>query len=499
MERPHLQGGDWLEQQDAESGCTYFFNSKTGESRWKLSGTGLHGATMLDDEWTLVADDAAVGPFYYNTRTKESSWEAPAHIAAIANASGASSKRDSVSCSRASAPSAPAADPTMWIEHKDSAGTLFYYNASTHTRRSTLPQPAEGCVWGRYLDDASGAVYFFDPVSGGSMWLDDLKRILRAAAERGTKGSTMAEPPVAVAAVAVAASPAAKPSAATKEPAIEVAQKELALEPTKTPTAAAGDNEPTKLPAKPRAAAPMSRLARMKALRAKKQALGIDPDAARKKKLAEELDTLRAVRDTIRSVVHDPEAGDDGDADAPRTVGGGDGAVAQERFARDVISWNPRADMDMPAFSECVASVEAQHRAWLEHVLRVADACGVVDASATQFAAALNELSAELMPAVNPRLLRKGAAATEVSIIAPCLASFAHFLASQAAGSIEASRSIGSALEGECFKTTVTFHANPSHNLTRSPSHVSFISPSTRRLLPRSKRRSAGRQRRSLH
>ena len=443
-------GPSWTEQLDAESGCTYFFNSKTGESRWKLSGTGLHGATVLDDEWTLVTDDAAVGPFYYNTRTKESSWEAPPHITAIADAGGASPKRSSVPSSGASAPSAPTADPTMWIEHTDSAGALYYYNASTHARRSTAPQPAEGCVWGRYLDVASGAVYFFDPVSGGSMWLDDLKRILRVAAERGTKGSTVAEPPTVAAAVAVAASPAAapdaKPSVATKEPAPGMAQQELVSEPTKTPTAAAGDNEPSKLPAsKPRTAAPMSRLARMKALRAKKQALGIDPDAVRKKKLAEELDALRAVRDTIRSVVHDPEASG-GDADAPQKVGG-DAAVAQQRFARDVISWNPRADMDMPAFSECVASVEAQHRAWLQHVLRVADACGVVDASATQFAAALNELSAELMPAANPRALRKGVAATEMSAIAPCLAAFAEFLASQAAGSIEASRSIGAALE----------------------------------------------------
>lgn len=88
------------------------------------------------------------------------------------------------------------------------------------------------------------------------------------------------------------------------------------------------------------------------------------------------------------------------------------------------------------------------HQDWLEHVERIAAACGAVDEGAARFASALAQLSAELAPAGGgaARKQRIGTASSQISTIAPCLGAFAELLRTQAAGSIEASHAIGAAL-----------------------------------------------------
>jgi len=358
-------GEGWEELIDESTGSTYYWNRETQESRWASPGWGEPLAE--GSEWTLVRGDGGAADYYHNARTDETTWERPSLGGGASAAAGATASSPSPPSRRLSvAGGAVVVDPLMWIEHTDGAsGRRCFFNAASRTRRSKPPLPHEGCVWERHVDATTGAAYFCDRVSGGTIWVDELKRELRAPAEaneqRGSVAAKRGEEDDGGLDEKVAKSEKATPLnrmarlRAMREKKAAAAAAETKRAPRGSAAAKSNANDAVAAPAAKASPAPTSRLARMRALRAKKAALGIDPVAAREKRLREEreaeLAALRSVRATIRDAVHEHDAAD----------GAASGAEAP-RFARDIVEWNPRADMDMPAFSECVGAVTQQHQ-----------------------------------------------------------------------------------------------------------------------------------------
>jgi len=128
---------DWTEHVDPQSGRTFYYNARTGETSWTKPDTACQeqqltqpaGAVGVQDDWTEHLDSASGNKFYYNTRTGETSWTRP---------------EPAIKEMQAQQPLATAPD-SEWTENVDpSTGQKFYFNVLTResswTKPSTAPQ-----------------------------------------------------------------------------------------------------------------------------------------------------------------------------------------------------------------------------------------------------------------------------------------------------------------------------------------------------------------------
>jgi hypothetical protein len=76
--------GHWREVHDRQ-GRTFYFNHKTGESRWTdpLSGSTNHQGEDLPPDWEAIHDEKTEKHYYYNSKTGESTWTKPTHGAPV--------------------------------------------------------------------------------------------------------------------------------------------------------------------------------------------------------------------------------------------------------------------------------------------------------------------------------------------------------------------------------------------------------------------------------
>lgn len=174
---------DWQESLDPASGNPFYYNSKTGESSWtrpaapepapatsssaQPAAASSQAATQaggLAEGWTEHVDPGSGKTFYYKVATGETSWTKP-------EAPQEQTPAES---------SAPASD---WAEHVDpGTGNTFYYNAKTGETSWTNPEPAKSAAatatpaaaadedWQESIDPASGNPFYYNPKTGETSW-----------------------------------------------------------------------------------------------------------------------------------------------------------------------------------------------------------------------------------------------------------------------------------------------------------------------------------------
>lgn len=138
--KPVAGGSEWQQYTDA-SGTPYYYNSKTGETSWTNPADAAKGG------WQQVPDGAG-GVYYYNAATGETSWTNPEE---------------------------GAAGGSDWTEMSDAAsGSVYYYN--NKTGETSWEKPAEmgggggSGDWSENVDPGSGSTYYYNNVTGETSW-----------------------------------------------------------------------------------------------------------------------------------------------------------------------------------------------------------------------------------------------------------------------------------------------------------------------------------------
>ena len=134
------KAGPWMELEDLETGTTYYFNERSGESLWdKPDGFDQRWLDQQDQSaligssrrlrdvnvWQEFTDESTGAIYYYNNQTGETQWEKPRNF------------------------------DHNWLEGMDT---------SALTARSLRKMDAG--QWGEYQDEETGATYYYNSVTG---------------------------------------------------------------------------------------------------------------------------------------------------------------------------------------------------------------------------------------------------------------------------------------------------------------------------------------------
>mmetsp|Transcript_46142 Transcript_46142/g.128362 ORF Transcript_46142/g.128362 Transcript_46142/m.128362 type:complete len:366 (+) Transcript_46142:162-1259(+) len=174
---------DWTENMDPTSGRVYYFNAVTGVSSWdrpqpeeplKLETvTGqleqqADQPASLPKDWTEHTDSSSGRKFFFNTVTKESSWEKPA-VAGMALPTTANQPRASPLASSSLSVTttqlaASSASPTPAQTQPRLSLDRFATKPPAHAQQQ-LPND-----WTEHTDSSSGRKFFFNTVTKESSW-----------------------------------------------------------------------------------------------------------------------------------------------------------------------------------------------------------------------------------------------------------------------------------------------------------------------------------------
>eukprot|EP00930_Biecheleria_cincta_P071975 TRINITY_DN59415_c0_g1_i1.p1 TRINITY_DN59415_c0_g1~~TRINITY_DN59415_c0_g1_i1.p1 ORF type:complete len:752 (+),score=167.65 TRINITY_DN59415_c0_g1_i1:82-2256(+) len=173
--------GKWTEHTDPETGKTYYHNSLTNETTWTkpaaAAASSSHNggyakaklpaappaafAGDLPSDWSEHKDSGTGEAFYYNARTKESSWTRP---------TGAATEQRPVAPSR---PEPAFAANDDWKEHTDpETGRKYYHNLRTRETAWEKPDNKDqaGDEWKEHVDHATGKKYYHNTQTGETTW-----------------------------------------------------------------------------------------------------------------------------------------------------------------------------------------------------------------------------------------------------------------------------------------------------------------------------------------
>ncbi|TYZ65217.1 hypothetical protein PybrP1_003992 [[Pythium] brassicae (nom. inval.)] len=157
--------GSWERYEDANTGREWFYNKDTAASTYSPPREfRADTAHQLDNgEWAKYYDDAQSAEYYYNSRTLESTFTRPGGFATARRAP--SARETALASGRDS----------NWEKYVDSAsGDPYYYNSRTAestdarpvgfqtARRGAVAVEAGGGDWAKYYDRTQGLYYYYN-------------------------------------------------------------------------------------------------------------------------------------------------------------------------------------------------------------------------------------------------------------------------------------------------------------------------------------------------
>ena len=195
-----MGASDWREVKDKASGKTYYYNKVTKKTSWKRpaemdEAAPAAAAPAAKSDWKELKDKASGKTYYYNKATKATSWKKPADFGGAAAAS-----PSPAATAKKPAAAAAGGLPPNWREVKDKAsGKVYYYNSKTKKTSWKKPAPEAGAEpaaaaaaspktpkkkkkkevapagplppnWKEVKDPGSGKTYFYNQVTKKTSW-----------------------------------------------------------------------------------------------------------------------------------------------------------------------------------------------------------------------------------------------------------------------------------------------------------------------------------------
>lgn len=183
---PHAAA--WTKHTDPNSKVVYYYNTVTTESSWErpagfvepVAGAEAAVAARQDgpsaagSPWMACTDPNSGCQYYYNSVTKESSWERPADFdsAAAAAIAEVGASASSVGAAAAAQAAAAVSQPTHCVTAPVAAAVAAPAAVATTPASPSAvgPAPAAGSPWVVCTDPTSGHVYYFNQVTKTSSW-----------------------------------------------------------------------------------------------------------------------------------------------------------------------------------------------------------------------------------------------------------------------------------------------------------------------------------------
>lgn len=175
---------DWVDKLDPKSNKTYYYNRKTKETSWtKPEGFGTAGAATtivvpsvseqkqpthaIESDWIAKLDPKSNNTYYYNHKTKETTWEKPVeHTPTVPTTTPVA-----VSEHKPAEPVTAATDG--WVPKVDEkSGRTYLFNPTTRETKWSDTPPASSVTTPRQTDGQTVDVAATQPTSNDALWLE---------------------------------------------------------------------------------------------------------------------------------------------------------------------------------------------------------------------------------------------------------------------------------------------------------------------------------------
>ncbi|GAB9473263.1 Prefoldin subunit 3 [Globisporangium polare] len=181
---------DWEVRHDETSGAAYFFNTRTGESSWEAPTEESHPAAGHEDAtsslWTEVFDESRDCAYYVNLLTSETRWDPPpgytAHSVDTSANRGSSAGAKSAENDRAermtTAEQMEKLNRLLSGDDDDEDANKELHEAQptvTTTTAAAPPSSSDGAnvhemPWMMFLNESDGVPYYYNHVTGECVW-----------------------------------------------------------------------------------------------------------------------------------------------------------------------------------------------------------------------------------------------------------------------------------------------------------------------------------------
>lgn len=164
---------EWEERHDETSGAAYFFNTRTGESSWDAP-TASHAAAAREGQWTEVFDESRGCIYYVNLLTSETRWDPPPGYAAN-NVVGAAGKRDEGVKRPSTAEQMEKLNQLLSgdddEEDEDREPHEIKPSLAPQTPSADVGGiPPQEMPWMMFLNESDGIPYYYNHVTGECVW-----------------------------------------------------------------------------------------------------------------------------------------------------------------------------------------------------------------------------------------------------------------------------------------------------------------------------------------
>lgn len=176
---------EWEVRHDETSGAAYFFNTRTGESSWDAPTESYMASVGLEDavasQWTEVFDESRGCVYYVNLHTTETRWDPPPGYAAPSvdeNSTGASDSSDDGTQRLTTAEQMEKLNRLLSgddnEENGEMGGDLHEGQPSGVVTPAQAPSssdgPAQEMPWMMFLNESDGIPYYYNHITGECVW-----------------------------------------------------------------------------------------------------------------------------------------------------------------------------------------------------------------------------------------------------------------------------------------------------------------------------------------